>query len=115
MESGGVQLVALDGSALVGWCDIRRRPEEGTRHVGVVGIGVLSGHRRRGLGPSLLDRAVDDDADLGVSRVELEVFASNTHAIHIYRKAGFESEVIKLRARILDGQADDLVCMARCL
>ena len=114
-DSGGVQFVALDGSTLVGWCDIRRRPHEGSRHVGVVGIGILSGHRGCGLGPALLDRAVDAAADLGVSRVELEVFASNTHAIHVYRKAGFEREGIKRRAWILDGQTDDVVCMARLL
>lgn len=113
-DSGGVQFVALDGSTVVGWCDIRRRPQEGSRHVGVVGIGILSGHRGCGLGPALLDRAVDA-ADLGVSRVELEVFASNTHAIHVYRKAGFEREGIKRRAWILDGQTDDVVCMARLL
>ena len=114
-ESGGVQFVALDGSAVVGWCDIRRPPQEGSRHVGVVGIGILSGHRGLGLGPELLDRAVDAAADLGVSRFELEVLASNTHAIHVYRKAGFEKEGIKRRASILDGRTDDLVCMARLL
>ena len=115
VDSGGVQFVALDGSAVVGWCDIRRRPHEGSRHVGVVGIGILSGHRGLGLGPALLDRAVEAAADLGVTRVELEVIASNTRAIQVYRKAGFEREGIKRRACILDGQTDDLVCMARLL
>ncbi|MDE0082825.1 MAG: GNAT family N-acetyltransferase [Gammaproteobacteria bacterium] len=81
----------------------------------MVGIGILSGHRSLGLGPALLDRAVDAAADLGVSRVELELFASNTRAIHVYRKAGFEREGSKRRARILDGQTDDLFCMARLL
>ncbi|MDE0393839.1 MAG: GNAT family N-acetyltransferase [Gammaproteobacteria bacterium] len=114
-DRGGVQCVALDGSAIVGWCDIRRCPNEGSRHVAVVGIGILSGHRGFGLGPALPDRAVEAAADLGVSRVELEVFASNTHALHVYMEGGVREEGIKRRARILDGQTDDLVCMARFL
>ena len=105
VDRSGVQFVTLDGSAVVGWCDIRRRPNKGSRHVGVIGIGIQSGGF--GLGPALLDRAVDAAADLGVSRVELEMLASNTHAIHVYRNAGVEREGIKRRARIFDGQTDD--------
>ena len=48
-------------------------------------------------------------------RIELEVCASNRRAILAFEKAGFEREGLKQRARLLDGAADDIVCMARLL
>ena len=49
---------------------------------------------------------------LGIERVELEVFASNTGAINLYRQLGFVVEGTKKRARKLDGEYDDDVLMA---
>ena len=113
---GGVQLVALDDEGgVVGWCDIRRNPFEGFRHVGTLGIGLLPAYRDRGLGSSLLAGAVDAAAVAGMWRIELEVCASNRRAILAFEKAGFEREGLKQRARLLDGAADDIVCMARLL
>ena len=51
----------------------------------------------------------------GVTRVELETFASNPRAIHVFELLGFSTEGIKRRARVLDDQEDDLVCMALLL
>ena len=111
---GGVQLVAVaDDGSVTGWCDIRRTPFEGFRHVGTLGIGLLSAYRERGLGPRLLSRSIEAAAAAGISRIELEVFASNTRAVHVFERAGFAREGLKRGARLLDGVADDLVCMAR--
>ena len=92
MERGGVPSVALDGSAAAGRCDIRRRPQEGSRHVGLVGIVIPSGHRGRGFGPALLDQAVRVTPDSRASHAELEVFASNTRAVQTRGKARFGRE-----------------------
>lgn len=48
-----------------------------------------------------------------MTRVELEVFASNTRAIRLFEGVGFAREGVKRQARLLDGRADDVVCMAR--
>ena len=48
-----------------------------------------------------------------MTRVELEVFASNARAIRLFERAGFVREGTKRRARFLDGREDDVVCMAR--
>lgn len=113
---GGVQLVAVDDDGSVaGWCDIRRNPFEGFRHVGTLGIGLLAAHRERGLGRKLLARTIEAGATAGMQRIELEVFASNTRAVHVFEKAGFVREGLKRRARLLDGVADDVVCMALLL
>ena len=50
-----------------------------------------------------------------MQRIELEVFASNTRAVHVFEKAGFVREGLKRRARLLDGADDDVVCMALLL
>ena len=85
---------------------------EGFRHVGTLGIGLLSDSRGQGLGPQLLGRAIEAASEAGVRRIELQVFASNARAVHLFEKAGFVTEGVKRRARILEGQEDDVVCMA---
>ncbi len=111
-RGGGVQLVALSGAAVVGWCDIRRNPFEGFRHVGMLGVGLLPEWREQGLGRRLIKKTIDAARAKGVTRVELETFASNPRAIHVFELLGFRTEGIKRRARVLDDNEDDLVCMA---
>ena len=96
-------------------CDVTRKPIEGFRHSGVLGMGLLETYRRRGLGSALL-RAVLAEAKLqGLSRIELEVYTSNQPAIALYERFGFVREGIKRSARILDGQGEDILCMALLL
>ena len=111
-QGEGAQLVALSGDAVVGWCDIRRNPFEGFRHVGELGVGLLPEWREQGLGRRLIKATIDAARAKGVTRVELETFASNPRAIHVFESLGFKTEGVKRRARVLDDQEDDLVCMA---
>jgi ribosomal protein S18 acetylase RimI-like enzyme len=96
----------------VGWCDIVRNPYEGFRHVGRLGMGLLPDYRRRGVGRQLAGQAIEAARQIGIERIELEVFASNTVAIALYRALGFVTEGTKRRARKLDGEYDDNVVMA---
>ncbi len=113
LSGGGVQLVARAGGRVVGWCDVRRHPHEGSRHGGVLGIGLLPEWRGRGVGAALLVRTLEAAEAAGMTRVELEVFASNVRAIRAFEGAGFVREGLKRRARRIDGRVDDVVCMAR--
>lgn len=108
----GVQYLALDEGEVVGWCDIVRYPSEGFRHVGKLGMGILAEYRGQGLGRRLLETTVAAAPGIGISRVELEVFASNAGAINLYRRFGFADEGRKRKVRILDGHVDDILCMA---
>ena len=112
-RGGGVQLVARSAGRVVGWCDVQRHPFEGFRHGGVLGIGLLPEWRGRGVGAALLARTLEAAEAAGMTRVELEVFASNPRAIHLFERAGFVREGVKRGARLLDERADDVVCMAR--
>ena len=113
LRGGGVHIVARAEGRVVGWCDVLRHHREGTRHGGVLGIGLLPEWRERGVGAALLARTLEAAEAAGMTRVELEVFASNTRAIRLYEGAGFVHEGLKRRARCIDGRVEDIVCMAR--
>lgn len=106
------QFVALHGHQVVGWCDITPQRFEGMKHCGSLGMGVLSGYRGRGAGERLITQTLNAARAMGLERIELEVFASNTPAIRLYEKVGFVVEGVKKRARKLDGAYDDIVEMA---
>jgi ribosomal protein S18 acetylase RimI-like enzyme len=105
-------VAVTSGSEIVGWADVRRPPWEGMHHVGVLGMGLLPTHRARGVGRQLLRAVLEAAVQAGMSRVELEVFASNGPAVALYRAMGFEGEGRKRGARVLDGRVDDLLVMA---
>jgi ribosomal protein S18 acetylase RimI-like enzyme len=112
MNGGGVQFIALDNDEVVGWCDILRRNFEGFEHVGVLGMGVLASHRGEGIGKALLFSTIEAAKSIGISRIELEVFASNERAIKLYKDHGFIMEGVTKESRMIDGVSQDIVCMA---
>ena len=114
-QAAGVpQFVALCGPKVVGWCEIvRLYPYPGYEHNGRLGMGVLAAWRGQGLGRGLLDQALSAAWGIGFRRVELEVYASNTAALNLYRSRGFVVEGVKRAMRVLDGRVDDVVLMAR--
>ncbi|MCS7072393.1 MAG: GNAT family N-acetyltransferase [Anaerolinea sp.] len=72
--------------------------------------------RDRGVGTALMQTAIDwARASPVVQRVQLEVYARNARAIHLYEKFGFEHEGCKRRLYIQDGQPLDMLIMALIL
>ena len=111
-SNGMIQFVAVDEGTMIGWCDVTPVRWEGFRHSGRLGMGISSTHRGRGVGAQLLRVALEEAQRAGLTRVELEVFRSNTPAIALYKRFGFVEEGVKRQARRLDGAVDDTVCMA---
>ena len=113
-QAAGVpQFVALCGLTVVGWCDIvRLYPHPGYEHNGRLGIGVVAAWRGQGLGRGLLDQALSAASGAGFRRVELDVYASNTAALSLYKSCGVTVEGVKRAMRLLDGRVDDVVLMA---
>ena len=113
LAGAGVQMLAVSlNNEVVGWCDIIWNPIEGFRHTGRLGMGLLPDYRGQGVGKRLAVETIRSAIHAGIERVELEVFASNVRAIALYRDLGFVTEGVKLRARKLDGEYDDIVLMA---
>lgn len=113
IERGDPMLVALAGDEVVGWCDIRRHHLfPAYAHRGVVGIGIVSGYRGRGIGYRLLDAALNLAFSRGFVRVELEVRTDNSRAIALYEKLGFVREGVVHDAMLADGRYHDSIAMS---
>ncbi|HEY3092734.1 MAG TPA: GNAT family N-acetyltransferase [Vicinamibacterales bacterium] len=114
-QHGMVQYVAVAGPRIVGWCDVIPHRWEGFRHGGRLGMGIAREFRGNGIGRRLLDAAVRGARDAGLSRVELEVFSSNTSAINLYERYGFVREGVHRKGRIIDGRVEDVLMMGLLL
>jgi len=107
------QYYAIENGEVVGWCDIIPKSYEGLTHVGVMGMGILSEYRGRGLGSQLLGKAIDHARMNGLEKVELDVYESNIGAIALYEKFGFVLEGRRIKSRKLDGNYDNILEMGK--
>lgn len=115
IHGNSLQYLAVTDDQVIGWCDILVGARPGFTHSGVLGMGIRSDFRGRGLGKKLLAAALAQAREKNLERVELEVFASNKTAIKLYECAGFVIEGVKEKSRKLDGVYDDSLCMALLL
>jgi RimJ/RimL family protein N-acetyltransferase len=88
-------------------------PLEYSRHVTSLGMNVQREWRNLGVGSELMKRAIAwaQGTNL-VTRVELEVYALNKPAIHLYEKFGFQIEGCKRRLVYQRGEYHDMLIMA---
>lgn len=103
----------IPGLRVVGWCDVYRLPHPCQYHVGRLGMGIHRNFREQGLGTILIERTLKAAALVGIERVELNVFCSNTRAINLYEKFGFQIEGHLRRARKQGTDYEDMLLMAR--
>lgn len=83
-------------------------------HVGQLSIGVHKGWQEMGVGTALMQHLIDWAKQSGsIEKIELNVRASNTRAIALYRKMGFiEEGRLKNRIKINSGHYIDDILMA---
>jgi ribosomal protein S18 acetylase RimI-like enzyme len=114
MEVGNLCLVAESESLVVGeFCCRRDHAFAFTRHTAVLGMSVKSGYRNQGIGTRFMEGAIHWAAEHDVVRLELEVYADNAPAIHLYKKFGFEVEGLKKKYAYQRGRYYDSLIMAR--
>jgi ribosomal protein S18 acetylase RimI-like enzyme len=83
-----VAVVAEVEGKFGGSCEIT--PKRGySSHLGSLGISVVAEYRDLGIGQEMMLEAEKQVKRLGVEVVDLEVFATNTRAIHTYEKVGY--------------------------
>jgi putative acetyltransferase len=73
---------------------------------------VAAGHRRRGIGRSLLEQAVEWARESEIEKLELHVFPHNEPAIKLYEQFGFEREGQRRDHFRRGGRLVDAVLMA---
>ncbi|MDX2162438.1 MAG: GNAT family N-acetyltransferase [bacterium] len=107
-------LVAEAGHKVIGALTCAGGTLKADRHKTDLGVYVAAGWRDRGVGTALLAYTVAWAARSPVvARVELEVFAANARAIHLYEKFGFQREGLKRGLYQRAGQPLDMLIMAR--
>lgn len=112
IAQGVPHFVALAAGNVVGWCDVALLPWPTQRHSGILGMGVIESHRRRGVGRALLETTLRAAWKKGLTRVELTVRFDNEPAKRLYESFGFVTEGLRKRHMYVDGQFIDSWLMA---
>lgn len=115
IAKNGPVYYAIDNDRVVGWCDVFPEKNPRQSHRGGLGMGLLPEYRGRGLGSKLLASVLEHAKRFGLEKVELNVYTSNTPAIELYKKFGFEQEGLIRKYRKLDGQYFDCLAMGKFL
>ena len=111
-----ILLVGEAGGQIIAVLNCKGGQRKAMRHETRLGISVHKDWRAIRLGHRLMARAVEWARGTGVvTRVELEVFARNAPAIHIYEKFGFETEGRRRGAFYKNGEYIDSLIMALLL
>lgn len=106
---------AVNNGQVIGWCDVSPHENPRLKHRGGLGMGLISEFRGQGLGSKLLSAVIDHSKKFGLEKIELTVYTSNTSAIALYKKFGFEEEGLIKKYRKLDGEYFDCLSMAKFL
>ena len=112
---GSILLVAEGGGKIVGQADAHggRPPKES--HVGTIGIAIRDGYRDVGLGRAMIERLFEWMRDRQFRKACLQVFSTNTRAIALYKKLGFEIEGVRKSQYRIRGQWVDDIMMGKWL
>lgn len=115
-SDNSIMLVAEVGGQIVGQLGCKGGKRRATRHAVTMGMSVRRGWRNQGIGSALMARAIEWARSTGVvTRIELNVFARNEMAIHLYEKFGFQVEGRRRRAIYHAGEYVDDYVMALLL
>ena len=115
-QANSLFLVAEADRSIVGTLTCGGGTLEADRHMTALGVYVAKPWRDQGIGRALMARCVAwAQASPVVERVELEVYAQNARAIHLYEQFGFVHEGCKRRLYYQHGSPIDMLIMALLL
>lgn len=110
----GRAFVAEEDGKVIGMCAIARGRPLRRGHSAVLAVMVDSDYQRRGIGETLMKKALSEaDNVLKLRRLELSVVTENKPAISLYEKLGFKIEATKKSSCIKDGRFADEYLMGR--
>jgi RimJ/RimL family protein N-acetyltransferase len=111
--SQGFQLLAWYGDQVIAMADINCGTKQRNRHVGSLGISILSEYRGLGLGTAIMQYLIEwAQKDAVLEKLTLGVYPDNLPAIKLYQKLGFQEEGRQIREmKNTDGSYKDLILM----
>ena len=110
-DEEAVVVAGADGR-FVGQVEVNRRSGR-SRHVGVLGISLLSGFRDVGIGTELMREVEAQAKRLGIELLTLEVFASSGRARHVHANAGYRIVGCLPKGHLKDGKYIDSIMMSK--
>lgn len=115
-EEGNFCVVAEDISGkppynIAGQCTVENIEWEASAHVGMLGIIIRKDYRNLGLGFHLINFAIEQARKLGKKKLILSTFATNKHAISLYKKIGFEEIGLRKKQFFMFGKYIDEILM----
>ena len=106
-------LVALYGDTIVGTLGFKGNSLTRYQHTGEFGMGVLKEYWGFGIGSKLLEGLLDWAMASGIHKINLKVVASNTRAMSLYEKFGFELEGRLKDSVKIENEYCDLIIMGK--
>lgn len=88
---------------IVGYLIVKGEEPSRIAHRGYIVIGVKDGNRGKGIGFQLFEAAIAWAKTIQLRKLELTVVQSNTAAVKLYEKVGFEIEGVKKHSLFIDG------------
>ncbi len=113
-EGALLHIVAEVDERVVGHCHMAPRRGK-MRHIGELGIMILEEFRDIGIGTEMATTMEDMASDEGYESMILEVFSTNSRAIHVYERLGYERVGVYKRAVKRDSGYSDIVMMQKIL
>ncbi|MVT14244.1 MAG: GNAT family N-acetyltransferase [Euryarchaeota archaeon] len=114
-EMNELFLVAIYNKKVVGVLTLTRESFKKNNHVAFLGIAIIKDFRHRGIGKAMMETSFEWAKQMGIEKICLEVFSTNTNAIELYKKMGFEIEGIRKKQFKIEGEYVDDVLMAKFL
>jgi RimJ/RimL family protein N-acetyltransferase len=105
--------VAAENGQILGALDFHGSHRKQQRHCGAFAVTVAATQRGQGIGSKLIQFMFDWASSNQITRIELEVFATNVRAIKLYERLGFVREGIRTGAVLVGGIPVDIILMAR--
>ena len=109
-----VAIVAEIDGKTIGHVIVEPQPRRSS-HVGSLVIMVRDGYRDIGVGTGLLEEAERQSKMLGLKILELEVYATNKRAQHVYKKKGYNQVGYLSNAIFKNENYVDSIVMAKVL
>lgn len=112
IEKGSIVSVVADvGGQIVGNSSVTRGSYRDTQRHGGLGIAVSKKSRDFGIGVEMMHALVKESRRAGLKTIQLEVFANNLRAIHVYEKIGFKQTGRIPKKMLRNGKFIDSIIM----
>ena len=114
VESGEIiGVIGLEGSRMIGYCNLHTNNLPWIRHVGEIRMSVSAAHRGRGIGKALAGQIFSTARARGLKKIWARMAVSQEAAQNVFKSLGFRTEAL-LSDFVTNenGLTEDLVIMS---